>query len=145
MKVNLGCGLDIRPEYVNVDRVPGAGVDLVADINERLPFDDSEVDEIVAHDVIEHLRNGLVPFMDEAWRILKPDGILNLRTGTPDHPQIWADPEHVRPYTLETFDYFDPSTHWWKKYGSLYTKNYWSVVKRHENAGMISVIMRKLA
>ena len=30
MKLNIGCGKDIRPGFVNIDHNPGTGVDVVA-------------------------------------------------------------------------------------------------------------------
>jgi ubiquinone/menaquinone biosynthesis C-methylase UbiE len=53
-----------------------ADVDLtvVADVTERLPFGDNEVDLVVSRSVIEHLRRPQA-FFDEAARVLKPGGL----------------------------------------------------------------------
>jgi len=53
-KLNLGCGLSILSDYVNVDLELGEGVDLVADIN-SLHFAESSIDEILIQDTLEHL------------------------------------------------------------------------------------------
>jgi predicted SAM-dependent methyltransferase len=46
MRLNLGCSDDIRPGWVNVDRVRLPGVDLVMNLAEPWQFADSTVDEI---------------------------------------------------------------------------------------------------
>ena len=47
MKLNLGCGYNKYPGYVNVDHDANCSPDIVADLEGRLPFDDSSVDEII--------------------------------------------------------------------------------------------------
>ena len=47
MKLNLGCGRDIREGYVNLDKAGLDGVDVVHDLNVfPYPFEDNEFDEI---------------------------------------------------------------------------------------------------
>jgi ubiquinone/menaquinone biosynthesis C-methylase UbiE len=48
---------------------------LVADVTERLPFGDHEVDMLVSSSVIEHLRNSEA-FVRESARVLKPRGLF---------------------------------------------------------------------
>jgi len=52
-KVNVGCGRDVREDYINVDNRKIEGVDVVADLRE-LPFKESSLDEILASHVLEH-------------------------------------------------------------------------------------------
>jgi predicted SAM-dependent methyltransferase len=75
LKVNLGSG-DVPLEgFVNVDALPGApGVDVVADISERLPFDDGSVDLIYASHVLEHFSTADVPGLLSDWRRVLRDG-----------------------------------------------------------------------
>jgi predicted SAM-dependent methyltransferase len=54
MKINLGCGGDIREEYINIDIRHLPGVNVVADVT-HLPFKDNSVDEILAIDIYEHV------------------------------------------------------------------------------------------
>jgi len=53
-RLNLGCGADIRPEYLNVDMHRYDGVDTVADIV-TLNYPNESFIEILAKDIIEHL------------------------------------------------------------------------------------------
>lgn len=56
-KLNLGCGEDIRADYLNVDIRPLPGVDVVSDVcdlpNDLVPSE--SFTEIIAYDVLEHI------------------------------------------------------------------------------------------
>jgi hypothetical protein len=48
--------------------------------------------------------------MEEVWRVCKPGALVHVRL--PHATSVWAasrDPRHQRLYTIETFEYFDPS------------------------------------
>lgn len=44
----------------------------------RLPFDDGEFDVVFSNSLVHHLDNP-VPFLREAWRVLRPGGVLLIR------------------------------------------------------------------
>src|SRR5258708_8296282 len=73
MRLNLGCGRDIREGWVNIDCSPVPGVDHVVDFDDKpvLPFGDDSVMYSEGSHVIEHLRDPL-PFMEELWRVSRP-------------------------------------------------------------------------
>lgn len=78
MKINLGCGDDIRRDCVNVDvrALPGM---LQADARD-LPFFDGEADEVLANDVIEHFTVGDAKIViGEIWRVLRVGGVVEFR------------------------------------------------------------------
>lgn len=111
LKLNLGSSDDLRPGYQNVDVAPPA--DVIADLRERWPWADSTVDEIYAHDVFEHIDNethrgqrGIIWCMNEAHRVLKHGGILDL--AVPCLPGIapWVDPTHCQVWTSDLRYYF---------------------------------------
>ncbi len=83
LRLNLGCGHVPIDGYLNVDRRPLLGVDIVAEVDE-LPFVQSELDEIFSAHLLEHfpqeqLRRDLLPY----WvGLLKPGGVL--RSVVPD-------------------------------------------------------------
>lgn len=68
-----------------------------ADITKRLPFGDAEVDAVFAEMVVEHVtpREAWF-FLEECYRILKPDGLI--RIVIPDFVRCWTlkDPDWLR-------------------------------------------------
>mgnify|MGYP006289761473 CR=1 FL=1 len=81
IKLNLGCGNDVREGYVNIDRYNNTGlVDMKADIG-KLPFPDASVSEVFTNHVFEHIGiNDIYGVLDEWKRVLKPNGklVMNL-------------------------------------------------------------------
>ena len=53
-KLNLGCGLDHRPGYVNIDAVAAVKPDVLHDVSEPLPYKNASVSEVIAQDILEH-------------------------------------------------------------------------------------------
>ena len=107
LKLNLGCGLIIVPNMINVDIVPLPGVDVVTDLDQAWPWADETVDEIIASHLFEHVENP-VTFMTEAWRVLIPGGTLDIRVPYYRHIFAFTDPTHKRFCTELTFDYWVP-------------------------------------
>ncbi|HXP51710.1 MAG TPA: methyltransferase domain-containing protein, partial [Bacteroidia bacterium] len=78
-KLNLGCGIDYREGFVNVDFHSHIKIDVQHDLNiVPYPFKDEEFDFILASHVLEHLDKPFV-IMKELHRILKKDGKLHLK------------------------------------------------------------------
>jgi len=84
MKLNLGCGNDIRSGYINIDRMPQgqapSDVYRQGDI-QSLDWlvEDGMVDEIVALDSIEYLPTAIVKTSMVNWaQKLSPGGIMKL-------------------------------------------------------------------
>ncbi|HWY34295.1 MAG TPA: hypothetical protein VNX68_06580 [Nitrosopumilaceae archaeon] len=122
-KVNLGSNDDHKPGYINVDQSLPA--DIVHDLSIKWPFDDNSLSEIIAHDVFEHIDNpcyrgnkGKIWCFNEAYRCLKPGGILDLIVPTVDGYGAFQDPTHVSFWTPNDRFYFcaerDPITHKYK-------------------------------
>lgn len=102
MKLNLGCGYNKIAGYVNVDHDPKCQPDIVADLEERLPFEDSSVDEIIMFHVLEHLGQDVktyFAFWKELYRVLKPEGELKITVPHWNHENFHHDPTHVRKVT----------------------------------------------
>ena len=117
MKLNLGCGKDIKPKddgWVNIDVVPLDGVDVVWDITKfPYPFKDDAFDYVYTRHVLEHIphrvngncRDGLVLVMEELYRILKDGGIVKVIVPAPNYDKLW-NPTHCRLIYPSTFLYF---------------------------------------
>jgi len=79
LRVNLGCGEQPWPNFINVDLRPLADVDVVADAR-RLPFEPASLAELASAHLIEHfrehqLRTRILPY----WRsLLRPGGRLRI-------------------------------------------------------------------
>ena len=107
MKLNLGCGYRPIEGYVNLDNRQLPGVDVVADCNERLPFEDNTFDEVKASDFLEHLHNDKrIHIMEEIYGILKPNGIIDTFTPSTDGRGGDCDPTHYAFWNEVSFRYY---------------------------------------
>jgi predicted SAM-dependent methyltransferase len=87
LTLNIGCGNRVYKEYpdgyecINMDnRVDLPDVDLIADVR-NISFPDNTFDYVLASDLIEHFTIKETKNLLLEWkRILKPDGILEIRT-----------------------------------------------------------------
>jgi len=80
MKLNIGCGKDIKTGYLNIDCNYSPGVNLLCDVT-SLPFTENSVDEIYASDIIEHFPWATTRSVLKEWRrVLKDTGTLWIRT-----------------------------------------------------------------
>ncbi len=85
MKLHLGCGGDIRPDYVNVD-LYSSHAEIKDDIVELEQLKDGVYEEILTNHTLEHLSFEDAERALRRWyELLKPGGILNLET--PDFKQ----------------------------------------------------------
>src|SRR3989339_2029248 len=104
-KLNLGCGNDIREGWVNLDKIAMKCVDIVCDIERQpLPFNDNEFDEILCHDVLEHI--DYIPLVRELYRILKNGGSIFIRAPHFSSLNRYLDPTHKNSFSYRTFDFF---------------------------------------
>ncbi|WP_349262622.1 class I SAM-dependent methyltransferase [Allocoleopsis sp.] len=119
-KLNLGCGKTVLPGWINLDKVPLSGVDIIANLDDcqevKLPFDNDEIDEFFASHVIEHLHHPLA-FMAEIHRIAKPNAKAVFRVPYGSSDDAFEDPTHVKPYFLNSFSYFAQPYYWFADYG----------------------------
>lgn len=103
--IDLGCG-DTRQyaDAVGVDRRPGQGVHVIADVSLPLPLRTGGADAVFAVHVLEHLIDWL-PTVAEVRRCLRPGGVLHVMSPHWGHPNAVADPTHVRYFDTQTFKY----------------------------------------
>jgi len=110
MKVNMGCGKDIRPGWANLDRNEGDGVDVIFDLNTvnvtgkcktYLPFKNSTVEHILLSHVLEHIWTW-EEVMYDCYRILAPGGTVEVRV--PFENRGFDSIGHVRFFSKTTMD-----------------------------------------
>ncbi|MGH9897195.1 MAG: class I SAM-dependent methyltransferase, partial [bacterium] len=142
LRLNLGCGKDIRPGYVNHDVIRHCdGVDMVHDLRHLpWPWVDDSAEEIRAIDVLEHLPE-VIPIIDECWRVLHPGGVLHLSVPNYAHESAWPHTTHAYPFYLDSFDYFDPDTDCGSKYG-FYTRRKWKIEHKEPCDGKVIAVLR---
>jgi predicted SAM-dependent methyltransferase len=82
MRLNLGCGGDVREGWLNIDVRKTHPKVLVLDLEKELlrPFPDESVDEILAKDFVEHLSWRVVEaFLRDCHRVLRRGGRMYIQ------------------------------------------------------------------
>lgn len=119
-RLNVGCGRHPLPGWINLDRVPGPAVDVVADLDALrsapLPLPDDSIDEFLLAHVIEHLEDPL-GLLQELWRIAKPGALAVIRVPHGASDDAWEDQTHRRPYFVGSFGFFAQPWYWRADYG----------------------------
>lgn len=120
IKLNLGCGSDLKPGYVNVDKF-ASHPDIVLAELPHVPFEDATVQEVVLSHVLEHFgfKDGEI-LCREIYRVLEVGGTAHIEV--PDLQwclaQFLGAPEPGF-YTDPTYDY--STQHRW----GLYAQAIW--------------------
>ncbi|MFH1182165.1 MAG: methyltransferase domain-containing protein [Candidatus Woesearchaeota archaeon] len=108
-KLNLGAGKDIKEGYLNLDIVPLKGIDVVHDLNKiPYPFRDNQFEEILCLNVLEHL-DDFQKVLEELHRIGSNGARVKIGVPYWNSLLVWADPQHKRGFTLDTFTFFEKS------------------------------------
>ncbi len=109
INLDLGCGDRKVRGAIGVDNSRIPGVDIVADLNHGLPFQDNSVDAVVVFHILEHVDNFL-DTMNEIWRVCKEGAYVYVRVPHAASTFVtWKDPTHRRGLSIATFAYFDDS------------------------------------
>ena len=105
-KLNLGCGADIIPGWINADYITQPGVNMVFDFNKfPWPIKDNTIDEVFASHVLEHV-DDLIKVMKELNRICKKGAKIVIRGPHFSCGVSYRDPTHRRTFSYFTFDHF---------------------------------------
>lgn len=108
MKLNLGCGRDIKEGWRNVDCVDLPGVSQVYRLKDFWPWGDNTFDEVYASHSLEHLPDRKVA-IEELWRVCAPGARVVIKL--PDYRHVIAveDPTHKTLWSVNTIEYFTES------------------------------------
>ena len=124
-KLYLGCGKDIKKDYVNLDIVKLPGVDVVHNLDKYpWPFKDNTFKEVYCFNVLEHLESIIKP-MEEIHRISKDKARIIITVPISPGIGAHADPTHKSFYSFLTFNYFRP-----EDYLNYYSKARFKIIKR---------------
>jgi len=104
--IELGCGKKKRQGRITVDKADLPNVDIVADMENGLPFlPDDSVDEIHCRSVLEHIQN-FEDLIREIVRVLKKSDKAHVFVPHFSNPFYYSDYTHKRFFGLYTFYYF---------------------------------------
>jgi len=153
IRLDLGCGRKKQPGFIGMDIMPIPGVEICHDLEEYpWPLPDKCATTVMASHIIEHInpaRGGMIKFMDEVWRIMKPEGEFMISLPYGGSPGYWQDPTHCNGVTEVTFAYFDPlaASYAGDRLMNLYTLYEpapWKIVKNEYNLlGNMEVLLIK--
>jgi SAM-dependent methyltransferase len=91
---DVGCGSAKAPGAVGLDVSPDTDADVVHDLDSfPYPLDDDSFEQILAQDVIEHVKEPIRVF-DEFHRISKPGAQIHIRTPHFSSVLAYGDPTH---------------------------------------------------
>ncbi len=101
LKLNLGCGSNLKPGWVNADLFE-EGADLSLDLREPLPFPDKSATTIYSEHFFEHLEYPaeVESFLKECWRVLAPGGVFSVALPDTQWPLL-SYANHNQEYFLE--------------------------------------------
>lgn len=102
--MNLGACDRKVAGFLSVDICEPA--DVVADLAQRWPWEDSSIDEVIAYDIIEHIADR-IHVMNELHRVLKPGARATIETPHACGPGFWQDPTHKSGWVMNSFQYFE--------------------------------------
>lgn len=145
IRLDVGCGGNKQPNFVGMDKRELEGVDIVHDLETfPYPLPDECCLTIVGSHIVEHLKPWLmIDFMDELWRVMKPEGQLAMSMPYPGSRGYWQDPTHINGSNEVTFQYFDPE---YPLYG-IYRPRPWRLMKGFpvwQVTGNLEILMSKI-
>jgi predicted SAM-dependent methyltransferase len=124
LKINIGGGYKRYEGFLNLDHDPMSSPDYIVDLeHDKLPFEDSTIDEVKAYHILEHIGDGFFHLLQELYRVCCDQAIIDIQV--PHHrSEVWyGDPTHVRFITVDNMRLFD------KKY------NDWHIIQWNSSSG----------
>ena len=108
LRLNLGCGMNLLPGFINVDKF--GSPDIKHDLEcFPWPWPDNSVEHIVMNHVLEHLGQTTEIYFNiirELYRICRDGGRIYITVPHPRNDEFLNDPTHVRVITENGLDLF---------------------------------------
>jgi hypothetical protein len=142
--LDVCCGESRPPEYLGMNPTPGDMVDIVHDYRVTpWPFPKETFTRLVMAKIVERLEpDKLIPVMNEAWRVLKPNGLLMVSTPYAGSWGSHADPFVIHAWNEGTPSCFDPEYPFFQ----MYKPQPWKIEHNVWHAdGNLEVAFRKRA
>ena len=109
-KLNIGCGYDKFPGFINIDKSPIVQPDKVVNIEDGLPFEDNSFSYIFSCHCLEHIRPQFwQSSLGEIRRVAKPNCTLELILPF-DNVQTRTNADHYRGFSWLSFEQFSPKS-----------------------------------
>lgn len=151
LRLNLGAGDDVLPDFRNVDILPGPNVDVVCDLG-VLPWgiESDSVEHLRAYHIFEHLVDKAAT-LNECYRVLAMGGLLEFEVPTTDGWGAFSDPQHVSYWNEDVLNYISASRnpvvyHFGKKSGLAcnYDVERFRFFEMRRNVFCMNVLLRKV-
>lgn len=101
MKLDIGCGPKCLPGFIGVDRFPLPGVQVIADLDKPLPFEDDSVELVHAAHSLEHVSD-LIFTMRELYRVCKHKAQICIVAPYYEQKLNVANPYHLQVFNEHT-------------------------------------------
>jgi SAM-dependent methyltransferase len=102
LKVELGGRMAAKKNFKTIDL---KDADIISNLNEKWPLEDSSVGIIRSYDVFEHLNDSLHA-MKELYRVLAPGGFAFIQVPSTDGRGAFSDPSHKSFWNISSFKYY---------------------------------------
>lgn len=140
IQLDIGCGEKKQKGWVGIDARPCEGVDIVHDLQVfPWPLPDSVALRALCSHLWEHIEPKYrIRFMDEIWRVMKPEGQLLLSAPYWTSFGAFQDPTHYPCPNEATFTYFDSSQPLYE----IYKPKPWKIiVNNYQYNGNLEVVL----
>ena len=127
MRLNLGCGLNRKQGWHNVDKSAACGPDQVVDLEQfPWPWQSGVAEEVLLNHVLEHLGASAevyIGVMKELWRVCRDGALVTIVVPHPRHDDFMTDPTHVRAITFDGLVLFSrKANEYWQREGNANTQ-----------------------